>query len=89
MKHTKGPWSIDPRLPGRVLNAEGEKICDISGATDGAPIATARLIAAAPDLADALRQIIAQCPNPKLPYGMNVCEIARAALAKAGMEVEG
>lgn len=32
-------------------------------------------------LAEALREIIAECPEPKLPYGRKVVEIARDALA--------
>ncbi len=42
-----------------------------------------RLLKAAPDLLAALRAIVAECPNPKLPYGARVVEIARAAIARA------
>ena len=31
-------------------------------------------------LVKALEDIIEQCPNPKLPYGINVVEIAREAI---------
>ena len=32
------------------------------------------------NLRKALKEIIDQCPNPKLPYGISVVEIARKAL---------
>lgn len=38
---------------------------------------------AGPDLLAALHDIIAENPNPTLPYGFRVNEIARAAIAKA------
>ncbi len=34
-------------------------------------------------LVEALKSIIAKCPNPKLPYGMSVVKTAVAALALA------
>jgi hypothetical protein len=35
------------------------------------------------DLYEALKAIIDECPNPKLPYGIKIVEIAQQALAKA------
>ena len=35
------------------------------------------------DLLAALEDIIAEYPNPKLPYGIRIVEIARAAIKKA------
>ncbi len=42
----------------------------------------ARLIAAAPDLLEALEAINGICDNPKLPYGQEVVRIAREAIRK-------
>jgi hypothetical protein len=72
MKHTPGPWTIDPGFP--VLQT---RIVEISGPTkmksgchlasvytttgekdDPESIANARLIAAAPDLYDSLKEIL-------------------------------
>jgi hypothetical protein len=35
-------------------------------------------------LREALEQIVAECPNPTLPYGQAVVDIAKAALGEAG-----
>ena len=34
-------------------------------------------------LLSALKDIIAECPNPKLPYGIRIVEIAQAAIEQA------
>lgn len=67
-KHTPGPWAMDDRQAGDcyayVLPESGgilSKICrvDISGDSYGQSIADARLIAAAPDLLEALQALFA------------------------------
>ncbi len=35
------------------------------------------------NLLEALKEIIEVCPNPKLPYGQIIVEIAKQAIAKA------
>lgn len=82
---TNGPWSFDHRILGcREVFAGETAICETVGLhVDAEDEANARLIAASPTMAEALRQI-AYCD-----YFMNadsakaMMEIARAAYAKA------
>ena len=60
-KHTPGPWQVDPRADNHVI-AASRPICSVSYSntadTEGTRAenaATARLIAAAPDLLEALK----------------------------------
>jgi hypothetical protein len=80
MEHTPGPWKIGKDT--RVIGADSEVVCFGNSANDKNK-ANARLIAAAPELLEALKEIIGECPDPKLPYGHRINEIARAAIAKA------
>ena len=80
-KHTPGPWVLEsPESGGRVL-AQDERATIIHTPT-GSPfnelvIADARLIAAAPDLLEALQAML----SIGQPDGL--AENARAAIAKA------
>lgn len=97
-QHTPGPWKIDPdKRPGmewnRHIDAEGLTICFMSNSNGMHPerdLANARLIAAAPELLEALDRIAMIYENPEPPslhelsaraYDMRC--IARAAIAKA------
>jgi len=54
---TKGPWIVDARRPGRILQEEsGDVIATCSGDVEGAPTANALLIAQAPALLAELRR---------------------------------
>ncbi|WP_186055718.1 hypothetical protein [Burkholderia gladioli] len=91
---TPGPWELevngwdnqvvygnDPRVSGKR-----RFIAEVSLYHDGAN-ANAKLIAAAPELVEALRrtlQLLTDMGAPEEPEDAKVLEAARAALAKAG-----
>ncbi len=99
-KHTSGPWCVDPsdktavfkqfKLP-RIVN---EKVCSVrfSWMTQGEKEANARLIAAAPDLLEALKGMLSVYGITQADYEfrgigsqveVDLAEQARAAIAKA------
>jgi len=56
-KHTAGPWRVEPGLMQRIIAPNGEPVAlPCSGLTTSAPI-NARLIAAAPEMLEALRKV--------------------------------
>lgn len=82
--HTPGPWVADHdnvRTPD-----DGGMVAKVAGDTDSQAYANARLIAAAPDLLAALRDLVSA---EGLPEGYAnramLIDAARAALAKAGV----
>ncbi len=84
--HTPGPWAAndDGLVLGNLDNYEGEAplVCTCGSADDfnmepALHLANARLIAAAPDLLDALETIAAGNTDPD-----RMVEIAREAIAK-------
>lgn len=85
INHTPGPWVIGRSRRGHdvvmVDTASGTAICDVYGDSDDRP-ANARLIAAAPDLLEALETLYrAVCiADADLRPGE---ELAREAIAKA------
>ena len=85
-KHTQGPWTIGKQDHDVIMidTANGTAICDVYGDSVDQP-ANARLIAAAPDLLEALETLYrAVCiADADLRYGE---ELARAAIAKAKAE---
>ena len=86
-KHTPGPWQVG--------HFDSNMICDSDGANRGcAPIArvegtaaerraNARLIAAAPELLEALRGLLDPATNEDGEWYRQAREAARAAIAKA------
>lgn len=99
-KHTSGPWEIlglnrGPHagtiaitLPGYGISLTGSTlIASVCGKADEQE-ANARLIAAAPDMADALKELIIAA-DPETNMSMIVLKdalsVARAALTKAGV----
>jgi hypothetical protein len=89
--HTPGPWAAvfynrEPELPEGVLYRPamvrmGEQLLRISDDTSGD--ADARLIAAAPDLLEALQAIVHRAQCSSFSMGSDVCAIATAAIARA------
>lgn len=79
---TKGPWTVDgPPWNQIVWSSAENRVCFLAhsnGLDDARDIATARLIAAAPDLAEALEAVIRVADRSTVEFDM-----ARAALLKA------
>ena len=84
MTHTKGPWSV--RMPTEFLNQAAIEPCIgcVYGAGEELQ-ANANLIAAAPELLEALEVIIEDLEEGAKPR----MKLARAAIAKAKGEVCG
>lgn len=84
-EHTPGPWAIPSRDSGVTVNAGSAIIAEVypQGANT-AQRANAKLIAAAPDMAEALRQI-STTVAPKGSHAAIMKRIADRALAKAGL----
>ena len=85
-QHTPGPWSVvEDRVPASLeIFADKSAICECWRRADVATeMANARLISAAPDLLEALRNIVSAALRHQLEESdLEVVE-ARAAIAKA------
>mgnify|MGYP000961965387 CR=1 FL=1 len=86
-KHTPAPWSID-ECTGHIIPSSGVGggICDPWGDSIEQMEANARLIAAAPELLEACKNIVAACELTDDAYYDAIdtaINIARAAIAKA------
>ena len=91
-KHTPGPWKVDKELTSRsgewlIAMDAGDKgrgiaIAETRVAT-GAELANARLIAAAPELLEALQLIADTDPVDAALDPQRAVRIAQAAIAKA------
>lgn len=89
-KHTAGPWEVRFRF-GRQTTVSGRQrypICDtgtapVVEANHGREEANARLIAAAPDLLEALQWLVATTEDPDAAHQGRALDEARAAIAKA------
>lgn len=93
-KHTPGPWSSDHEYEETwdtqtniyvgVKNILIAQVCETDGNISNEEFeANARLIAAAPDLLEALKRIEFMCAAPPDFSDATMQEIARAAIAKA------
>lgn len=81
-KHTPGPWITDGL---QIRTASGELVAGtIRWHLGEIAVANARLISAAPDLAEVLTMLLDPIHHPYV----DVEAKARAALSKAGIEVE-
>jgi hypothetical protein len=94
--HTPGPWHLIDQT--EIRNASGCTVCVTSEyrvpGREQEAIADARLIAAAPDLLDALQavagdllDVLSQRMDPKLAEQLPSLEMARAVIAKATREI--
>ncbi len=89
--HTPGPWkAVDVRGTVRLVTGTGNALIELkpASAEGGASYdANARLIAAAPEMLEALRGLLANAPKPKrikddFSYTLYL-EAARTAILKA------
>jgi hypothetical protein len=94
-KHTPGPWTLSAYYPNRVIgdrnDGEGRYVADchcngLNGAEQPEDAANARLIAAAPDLLEALQGMLDVYGNDGHLHAPALAALraARAAIAKAG-----
>ena len=85
--HTEGPWVVTGGSPPQVIAPGKADICEMAGASSNASVmADARLIAAAPELLEALQQLLkSYCAEHKYHGCEGWYEVsdARAAIAKA------
>lgn len=94
-KHTPGPWFLAEKVEGkhtvtnlRRIRSEREgmehgAVCEVYGIADGSEAhANARLIAAAPELLEALEYVLNTCPAIN-SQAEEAHQQARAAIAKA------
>ena len=86
-KHTPGPWKFAHGTDEQLVHEWSDVAyidTRIPERTKAEQIANARLISAAPELLDALRDIIGQCDDGKAALDNNgTYKKARAAIAKA------
>jgi hypothetical protein len=91
-KHTPGPWKASDRFPGVILDdhAIPRQLASVAILSDSEQDANARLIAAAPDLLEQLKNILARFENCARIHGNTedwvidaATEKARAVIAKA------
>lgn len=85
MSHTPGPWTLNGRtVLGECFTGELRSICDsVRGGDPTQANANARLIAAAPELLEALEQIIGDLPSRRDWLDPEVENVAREAIRKA------
>lgn len=84
-KHTPGPWKIGATIGGRpkVINQNGFAICGFASGSYAQMQHDARLIAAAPELLEALQQQLHALNVGSHDAMEQAYEAARAAIAKA------
>jgi hypothetical protein len=92
-KHTQGPWAALMQDPPTIADRRGCRValsCVLPGQSAEEQQANARLIAAAPDLLEALRGLLretkAKNPSPKVGKDFSLLvyiEAARKAIARA------
>lgn len=88
-QHTPGPWQYWPSIGQVNRPGDPNQICNIPPNGDKKPAdendANARLIAAAPELLEALEMVVNIATHPKATKAdiKRIAEEARAALAKA------
>lgn len=92
IKHTPGPWTITSWATGAVNGPHDRMVASVYGdhadcQRDERQDANARLIAAAPDLLEALRKVRDWMDDPvenmRCPVDMELASAIRIAVAKA------
>lgn len=93
MKHTKGEWSVKSFSDSRVIvkhvihSSNGDTICKVmrdDNDDSEAELANAKLIAAAPELLEALNSLISEIDDAVMPTSSNeAISKAKAAIKKA------
>ena len=89
MTHTPGPWRVEHDYKPYVIGPNaGKSVCAITGTGAMLPEApdNARLIAASPDLLEALKGLLISAEISLAPP--HVTQSARAAIAKATGETQ-
>ena len=83
--HTPSPWTIGDYTNGCIgVFSEGLAICRVHTFTPPEEkLANARLIAAAPDLLEALQDITRICEAVRFPVGLGKGQLARIEKARA------
>lgn len=66
-KYTPGPWSVEARKGETWVCRSDSAVLARIAAAKGSQQANARLIAAAPDLLEALKRLSAQCDRLRMP----------------------
>lgn len=82
-KHTPGPWRVESGPYYRAIRVDGEVIADVRQIGRSFNESNARLLAAAPDLLEALEGLLAVVEQNDLPLSDPERIAARAAIAKA------
>ena len=81
VKHTAGPWIVNDTT---VMDATGISVCDVDGELSfDADKANAQLIAAAPEMLEALKAIETLTDIDETHTDLLVNDIAEAVIAKA------
>ena len=83
MKHTPGPWRVDYAMG--IRGADNVPLAYVLSASSSVPTPDARLIAAAPELLEALEMLLTIEPNylSADAYERSIWENARDIVAKA------
>jgi len=83
--HTPGPWHIGTRSSGRAIyGSKGEEVATFTGLSmPDEELANARLIAAAPELLDALKWAVQQIEDDLDPDHQTAMDACLAAIARA------
>lgn len=82
MNYTPGPWTVIE--PSSVIGEDGSEVADCSNPAFQRETETANshLVAAAPDLLEALQTIVAECDGGTHDSGTRGMALARTAIAK-------
>jgi hypothetical protein len=79
-KHTPGPWRV---ANGTQIRSQRDQIAKVWMMRDGEGNSNARLIAAAPEMLEALKAMAEGCSFPADDVQRAIRDRARAAIAKA------